>query len=44
MKTVVFDNIISKIKARRHGFAGCIDSEDMYPEMLMELREQRYIP
>jgi nucleoside-diphosphate-sugar epimerase len=39
-----FDNISSTIKARKHGFADCIDTEDMYLEMLTELRETRYIP
>ncbi|MFM0219805.1 MULTISPECIES: hypothetical protein [Paraburkholderia] len=39
-----FDNISSTIKARKHGFHDCIDSEEMYIEMLTELREQRYIP
>lgn len=39
-----FDNITSTIKARKHGFHDCIDSEEMYIEMLTDLREQRYIP
>ncbi|MFD1557476.1 SDR family oxidoreductase [Paraburkholderia silviterrae] len=39
-----FDNITSTIKARKHGFADCIDSEEMYLEMLTELRSNRYIP
>ena len=39
-----FDNISSTIKARKHGFHDCIDSEEMYIEMLTDLREQRYIP
>jgi hypothetical protein len=39
-----FDNITSTIKARKHGFHDCIDTEEMYLEMLAELREDRYIP
>jgi hypothetical protein len=39
-----FDNISSTIKARKHGFADCIDTEEMYLEMLTELRENHYIP
>jgi nucleoside-diphosphate-sugar epimerase len=39
-----FDNITSTIKARKHGFHDCIDSEEMYLEMLADLRQQRYIP
>lgn len=39
-----FDNITSTIKARKHGFHDCIDSEEMYLEMLEDLRRQRYIP
>lgn len=39
-----FDNITSTIKARQHGFAGCIDSEAMFIDRLNALREQRYIP
>lgn len=41
---MTFDNISSTIKARKHGFHDCIDSEEMYIEMLTDLREQRYIP
>ncbi|AIX74062.1 SDR family oxidoreductase [Mixta calida] len=39
-----FDNITSTIKARQHGFADCIDSEEMFIELLTQLRNQRYIP
>ncbi|SKC99489.1 Nucleoside-diphosphate-sugar epimerase [Burkholderia sp. CF099] len=39
-----FDNITSTIKARQHGFHDCIDTEEMYIEMLTELRENRFIP
>lgn len=39
-----FDNITSTIKARTHGFHDCLDSEEMYLEMLEDLRQQRYIP
>ncbi|VVE89649.1 SDR family oxidoreductase [Pandoraea bronchicola] len=39
-----FDNVTSTIKARKHGFHDCIDSEEMYLEMLEDLRQQRYIP
>ncbi|EMO8842686.1 SDR family oxidoreductase [Citrobacter freundii] len=39
-----FDNITSTIKARQHGFQECIDTEDMFIEILQELRDQRFIP
>jgi hypothetical protein len=39
-----YDNIISTIKARRHGFVDCIDIEEMYVELLRELRESSVIP
>lgn len=39
-----YDNITSTIKARKHGFADCIDTEDMYLELLQQLRDQRIIP
>ncbi len=39
-----YDNITSTIKARRHGFTDCIDTEDMYLELLHELRASRVIP
>ncbi len=39
-----YDNITSTIKARRHGFTDCIDTEDMYLELLHELRVSRVIP
>jgi len=39
-----FDNITSTIKARKHGFADCIDSEEMFIDRLTALREQRFIP
>ncbi|HBR1414644.1 TPA: hypothetical protein L9L57_005684 [Klebsiella pneumoniae] len=39
-----FDNITSTIKARQHGFQACIDTEEMFIEILQELRDQRFIP
>ena len=39
-----FDNISSTIKARRAGFADCIDTEDMFREMFEGLRRERVIP
>lgn len=39
-----FDNISSTIKARRHGFRDCIDTEDMFGEFFDRLRAARVIP
>ncbi len=39
-----FDNISSTIKARRAGFPACIDTEEMFRELLKELQEKRIIP
>ena len=39
-----FDNISSTIKARRHGFQDCIDTEDMFSDFFADLRERRVIP
>jgi nucleoside-diphosphate-sugar epimerase len=39
-----FDNISSTIKARRAGFQGCIDTEDMFREQFAQLRRLRFIP
>jgi nucleoside-diphosphate-sugar epimerase len=39
-----FDNISSTIKARRAGFAACIDTEDMFTAFFERLRRQRVIP
>jgi nucleoside-diphosphate-sugar epimerase len=39
-----YDNITSTIKARKHGFADCIDTEEMYLELLEQLRAARIIP
>jgi nucleoside-diphosphate-sugar epimerase len=39
-----FDNISSTIKARRHGFADCIDTEEMFAEFFADLRHRRIIP
>jgi nucleoside-diphosphate-sugar epimerase len=41
---LTFDNITSTVKARKHGFHDCIDSEEMFLEILADLRHQRYIP
>lgn len=39
-----YDNITSTIKARRHGFHDCIDTEDMFIELLSDLRARRVTP
>jgi nucleoside-diphosphate-sugar epimerase len=39
-----YDNITSTIKARRHGFHECIDTEEMFIELLTDLRARRVIP
>ena len=39
-----FDNITSTIKARRAGFPDCIDTEDMFRELLTTLADERVIP
>lgn len=39
-----FDNISSTIKARRGGFADCIDTEEMFLSLFEELRRARIIP
>ncbi len=39
-----FDNISSTIKARRHGFHDCIDTEDMFAEFFAKMRQMRVIP
>jgi nucleoside-diphosphate-sugar epimerase len=39
-----FDNISSTIKARRAGFAACIDTEDMFHAFFDHLRKERIIP
>ncbi len=39
-----FDNITSTIKARRAGFASCIDSEEMFLGKFRRLQDMRIIP
>jgi nucleoside-diphosphate-sugar epimerase len=39
-----FDNITSTIKARTFGFHDCIDSEDMFLELLGRLQQENVIP
>ncbi len=39
-----FDNITSTIKARRLGFAACIDSEEMFLSKFKRLQEMKIIP
>jgi len=39
-----YDNITSTIKARRHGFHDCIDSDDMFTELLTKLQDEQIIP
>ena len=39
-----FDNVSSTIKARKHGFHDCIDTEDMFTQFFDNLRTRRIIP
>jgi nucleoside-diphosphate-sugar epimerase len=39
-----FDNISSTIKARKHGFQECIDTEDMFTNFFADLRRRRILP
>ncbi len=39
-----FDNISSTIKARRAGFHGCIDAEEMFRQQFEQLRAMKVIP
>jgi nucleoside-diphosphate-sugar epimerase len=39
-----FDNVTSTIKARQHGFADCLDTEDRFLELFTELAATRVIP
>lgn len=39
-----YDNITSTIKARKDGFADCIDTEDMFKEHFVSLIKKRIIP
>ncbi|MBO9123774.1 MULTISPECIES: SDR family oxidoreductase [unclassified Rhizobium] len=39
-----FDNVSSTIKARKAGFHGCIDSEEMFASFFASLRELKIIP
>ena len=39
-----FDNISSTIKARRHGFHKCIDTEDMFTGFFADMRAKRVLP
>ena len=39
-----FDNISSTIKARRAGFAACVDTEDMFTGLFERLRRDKVIP
>ncbi len=39
-----FDNITSTIKARKAGFADCIDTEDMFVGLFKQLQDDRIIP
>lgn len=39
-----FDNIASTIKARKHGFHDCIDTEDMFTSFFTEMRERHILP
>jgi hypothetical protein len=36
--------LLSTIKARQHGFADCIDSEESVIELLEQMRRERYLP
>lgn len=35
---------MSTIKARKHGFLDCIDTEEMFVELLREMQARRYLP
>jgi nucleoside-diphosphate-sugar epimerase len=39
-----FDNVTSTVKARRAGFADCLDSEDRFLELFDQLVERKVIP
>ena len=39
-----FDNVTSTVKARQHGFADCLDTEDRFLELFDELAAHRVIP
>ncbi|WP_258062555.1 SDR family oxidoreductase [Arthrobacter sp. B0490] len=39
-----FDNVTSTIKARRHGFTDCLDTEERFIELFDQLAAQRIIP
>ena len=39
-----FDNVSSTIKARRHGFHDCIDTENMFTQFFDGLRKKRILP
>ena len=39
-----FDNVSSTIKARKAGFAECIDSEEMFRAFFVSLRDRKVIP
>ncbi len=39
-----FDNISSTIKARKHGFHDCIDTEEMFTNFFADLRKRHIIP
>lgn len=39
-----FDNVSSTIKARKAGFAECIDSEEMFRAFFVSLRDSKVIP
>jgi hypothetical protein len=39
-----FDNISSTIKARRHGFPDCIDTEEMFTSFFADMRERHILP
>ena len=44
LRLMEFDNITSTIKSRRAGFHHCIDTEDMFREFFVDLRERHVIP
>ena len=35
---------VSTIKIRQHGFGECVDSEDLFSELIAQAQEQRYLP
>jgi hypothetical protein len=39
-----WDVMASTIKARQHGFGDCLDTEDMFIELLQQMQERSILP